>query len=142
MADVTSTVIERLIASKLLTEQQIATCQQPGYPPLDDDTLLQRLVEQDLLTHWQATQLKSGKGPKFFLGQYKLMRLLGIGGMGHVFEALDMQLNRTVAVKVVSGNKMSKSQNARFRAEAKAALQLQHTNIVRTYELGQQGSQY
>ena len=72
------------------------------------------------------------------LGKYEIQRKLGAGGMGTVFLAIDQDLRRTVALKVLPRDR---AENAtlvrRFKAEAQAAAQLHHKNIVGVYEAGQ-----
>lgn len=72
------------------------------------------------------------------LGKYEILRKLGAGGMGTVFLAMDQDLRRTVALKVLPRDR---AENAilvrRFKAEAQAAAQLHHRNIVGVYEAGQ-----
>ena len=72
------------------------------------------------------------------LGKYEIQKKLGSGGMGAVFLAVDPQLKRTVALKVLP---KEKAQNPilvrRFHAEAQAAAALRHDNIVMVYEAGQ-----
>ncbi|MGQ4827930.1 hypothetical protein ACQ10I_17155, partial [Enterococcus faecalis] len=59
--------------------------------------------------------------------RYKVQRLLGQGGMGLVFEALDTQLDRAVAIKVIASNCGSGGEfEQRFMREAKALSQLDH----------------
>jgi serine/threonine protein kinase len=72
------------------------------------------------------------------LGKYLIQRKLGAGGMGTVYLATDTDLRRTVALKVLPKDR---AENAilvrRFKAEAQAAAQLQHKNIVGVYEASQ-----
>ena len=71
----------------------------------------------------------SGEGAQF--GDFRILRQLGRGGMGTVYEALQVSLNRKVALKVLSGGLGVTAANvARFRREAEAAAKLHHTNIV------------
>jgi tetratricopeptide (TPR) repeat protein len=65
------------------------------------------------------------------LGKYEIVRNVGEGGMGVVYEAYDPDLNRRVALKV-----LKQSDADRLRREASAAAKLRHPNIVTVYEVG------
>jgi serine/threonine-protein kinase len=70
-------------------------------------------------------------------GRYRLDRLIGKGGMGAVYEASDMRLNRSVAVKILSGGLFGKADALRrFQREARASARLSHANIVTVYDYG------
>jgi serine/threonine protein kinase/WD40 repeat protein len=71
------------------------------------------------------------------LGIYRILRRLGVGGMGMVFEAEDVQLRRPVALKIMLPDVAQKPQNvARFLREAQATAALVSDHIVRIYQVG------
>src|SRR6266478_8700091 len=77
------------------------------------------------------------------LGDYQIVREIGRGGMGVVYEAVQMSLGRHVALKVLPvGAARDAKLLARFRRESQAAAQLHHSNIVPVFEVGQHGDVY
>ena len=78
------------------------------------------------------------------LGHFEIQAKIGEGGMGAVYRAKDLNLGRTVALKLLPPAMTSvPERKARFIQEAKAASSLQHPNIVTIYEIGaQQGIDY
>jgi serine/threonine protein kinase/formylglycine-generating enzyme required for sulfatase activity len=78
----------------------------------------------------------SFKPPPSF-DEYRLVELLGRGGMGEVYLAYDKILDRPVAVKFISGLEPSQTARERFLVEARAAARLQHPNVVTIYRVGE-----
>jgi serine/threonine-protein kinase len=72
------------------------------------------------------------------LGRYELIRVIGKGAMGLVYEGRDPNLDRRVAIKTISVENLSEQETAeyevRFRTEARSAARLQHPNIVSIYD--------
>ena len=85
--------------------------------------------------HDLEARLAAGERPK--LGAYEIRRLLARGGMGVVYEAYESELDRPLAVKLLSG-KLNHSVNEleRFRREARHASRLTHPHIVPVYAVG------
>ncbi|MEM0924752.1 MAG: protein kinase [Planctomycetota bacterium] len=73
------------------------------------------------------------------LGDYRLVRLIGQGGMGFVYEAQQLSLQRRVAVKILRhAGEVGEQTRQRFLREAKAIAKLHHTNIVPIYEIAEE----
>jgi WD40 repeat protein/serine/threonine protein kinase len=82
-------------------------------------------------------QEPGGPGPAAVAG-YQILGELGRGGMGVVYQARHLKLNRLVALKMIlAGGHASAADEARFLAEAETVASLQHPNIVQVYEVGQ-----
>src|SRR5215813_12810609 len=74
------------------------------------------------------------------LGDYRIIREIGHGGMGVVYEAEQVSLGRNVALKVLPHKALANEKTRkRFEREARAAAKLHHTNIVPVFEVGQDG---
>jgi eukaryotic-like serine/threonine-protein kinase len=103
----------------------------------------QHLIEAGVITSFHAEQLLAGRYKGFRVGAYRILRLIGVGGMGRVYLAEHAFMKRRVALKV-----LPKSQNKetsaieRFQREAQAVAALNHPNIVHAYDSGQEGDVY
>jgi predicted Ser/Thr protein kinase len=69
-------------------------------------------------------------------GRYRILGLLGHGGMGEVYRAYDLILNQAVALKFLATPQVSESALARFRNEVRIARQVSHPNVCRVYDIG------
>jgi serine/threonine protein kinase len=78
------------------------------------------------------------------IGKYQIVRVLGNGGMGRVYEAVDPIIGRRVAIKTISANFVGDEETrARFFREAQAAGRLSHHNLITIYDIGEaDGSPY
>ena len=74
------------------------------------------------------------------LGPYEIERLLGVGGMGHVYKARDRRLNRDVAIKLLRRESpLQWDFHTRLQQEATAAAAVTHPRICTLYDMHQEG---
>src|SRR3982751_4378037 len=131
------------IQSGLVDVEALMTCwealpPEKRVPEQIDRRLARKAVQAGLLTLWQAQQLLLGRASGFKIDKYLLLELLGQGGMGRVYLALDTRLNRRVALKVLSAERVNNPRAIRrFQREARVGAQLQHENLVRIYDEGE-----
>ena len=121
--------------SKLLIPSQLAQARASAGPNDNPTTIARSLARQQLITRWQAGQLLAGRS-SFYLGKYRLIELLGRGGMGSVFLGEHVTMNRRVALKIISRQvSQDPASLERFLGEARAIAALDHPNVVRAYSV-------
>ena len=105
------------------------------------EACIQAIIDRGLLTSWQMEQLRKGKHKGFVLGKYRLLRLLGAGGMSSVYLAEHMTLHNKVAIKVLPVKRVDQtSYLARFEREAQSSARLNHPHIAKAFDLDTSGS--
>ena len=83
----------------------------------------------------EISSLPADDWPK--LPNYEVIEVLGEGGMGIVYKALDRRLKRPVALKMIRNARAGAEERRRFQAEAEAVAKLDHPGIVHIYEVGE-----
>ena len=75
-----------------------------------------------------------------FAGRYRIVSLLGRGGMGEVYRAHDLQLQETIALKFLPSANLDAKSLERFRNEVRTARQVTHANVCRVFDIGESES--
>lgn len=140
---------QSIIASNLVSEAKLretiaVMLQQDGGAKttavdIPDKDLAARLIELDLLTVYQADQLLAGR-IRLNLGPYIVTDWIGQGGMGQVFKAVHAMMGRECAVKVLPLSKSTPDSIENFRREIQTQAKLDHPNLVRAYDAGEDGN--
>ncbi|MHB9064660.1 MAG: serine/threonine protein kinase [Pirellulaceae bacterium] len=141
-----TTLLELIRRSSLVDEERLQQAvaelevRHAGRLPEDSAVLAAHLVESELITRWQADNLLRGKYRGYFLGKFRLLGLLGSGGMSSVYLAEHTLMRRKQAIKVLPKKRVSDSSYLeRFKLEALATASLDHPNIVRLYDIDNEG---
>lgn len=129
------TFLQNLRISKLLSTKQFRVVIDKLGHVHDTRETAKALVSWKLLTKFQAKMLLTGRNTGFFIGPYRILDLLGQGGMGRVYKAVHQTMNRVVALKVLTPQ-MVGAERAKelFDREVQAAAQLNHPNIVLAFD--------
>jgi serine/threonine protein kinase len=94
-------------------------------------------LQRTLFWPHQGPPTNSEEEPLPRIPGYELIRVIDQGGMGVIYEARQIKLGRTVAIKMISGVRLRPKLVARFRTEAEAAARLQHPNFVQIFDVGE-----
>src|SRR4051794_26327375 len=107
-------------------------------PHLECIDRLDRLAPPDPSATLPFGPAAAAPGEPIADGRFELLGEVGRGGMGVVYRARQVELDRVVALKMVlAGSMASPEQLARFQAEAKVAARVQHPHVIQVYETGQ-----
>ena len=118
--------------SRLVGDRWLESARLGASGEKDAGAVARRLVHTGHLTRWQARVLLAGKSGPFFMGNYRLLKPLGEGGMGTVYKAVQAKIGRIVALKVMAlKNERSLT---RFEREIRAMAALDHPHIVHAFD--------
>ena len=111
-----------------------------GEYPRDSGALARRLIEERILTKFQADRLLRNKVHGLVVGRYVILDRLGAGARGRVFRAQHQLMGRMVALKVIAPQIASRASSiARFHREMRLIGRLDHPNVVRAFDADQIG---
>lgn len=149
MSPLQSKFRETALTSELVTEEQLRQAvnlvvQSRGGDPniaaeVNEKKVAQKLVEMKIISAYQADQLLTGR-TKLNLGPYIITDWIGQGGMGQVFKAVHEMLGRESAIKVLPLHKTTPEAIENFRREIRAQAKLDHPNLVRAFDAGEDGN--
>ena len=128
-------LLDLLKRSRLLPESgYVDVVDRLGLESLSDpQQAADELVAARILTRYQVNRLLEGRRRGLFLDEYKILELLGCGGMGYLYSAEEIDTGWKVALKILSDrHRNDKGRLTRFQLEAEAGLKLSHPNILRT----------
>jgi formylglycine-generating enzyme required for sulfatase activity len=109
----------------------------------DTQEIARELNKRGWLTGFQIKEIFRGRGKSLAIGPYRILDLLGEGGMGRVFRALHTRLGREVALKVIRREKLANPMTVRrFRQEIQAVAQLSHPNVVLAFDADEAGGDH
>ncbi len=105
--------------------------------------LVDRLVQRQRLTEFQGDALKAGHAGPFMLGPYRVFERVAVGRLGNIYRAVHEEHDQAVSLKVFpSSLKHDAEKVARTRREVQVSVELEHANILRTFEMGEVGDIY
>jgi serine/threonine-protein kinase len=132
-----------LRAAELLSPAQLARVEATLPPTTTPGRAAEALVTAGVLTKFQADRLLAGRTDGFHLGPYVIQEQIGRGATGKVFRAKHRMMNRPVAVKVLP-TELTQTPGTRevLQREVRAAAQLNHENIVSTYDASELGERF
>ena len=105
-------------------------------PPASAESFFRREEGSTRPTEVAAGAVKGAYAPGRTIGEYQLVRRLGRGGMGEVWEAEQSSLGRRVALKLMLAGRVSEKSVDYFSREARAGGRVQHPGIVSVYGTG------
>lgn len=132
--------LQTLCESRLINpgELEAFLLQQGDACAEDTNALIQALLERGLLNKYQVGRLLGGQTFGLVLGNYRIVDVLGTGGMGVVYRAEHIHMKRVVALKVLAGDDERNSVFLqRFYSEMQALAVLRHPNIVLAFDAGE-----
>ena len=140
--------MEHLQESKLLPAARVKQAQEKfdgTGQPFEVEPFSEFLVKEELITPWQKSYLLQGKTKGFFLGAYKILKIIGRGGNSFVYVGEHVRLKQMRALKVLARSRTRGQQDSsvkRFVREARETAKLDHPNVIKCYDIGVKGELY
>lgn len=137
--------VESIAVSGVLTDDALLRMRQRAVVNDSEsvETLAATLVEDGLLTKYQADVILNRENGPLLLDRYIILDTLGSGGMGIVFKALHRAMERIVAIKVLPGYAVNSPEKVqRFHREVVSVAKLSHPNVVSAFDAHESDGTY
>ncbi|MCA9081230.1 MAG: serine/threonine protein kinase [Planctomycetaceae bacterium] len=136
MATTTKSFWTLLERAQILTPERLEQVR-GSLGPVDGLDAARAIVKAGVLTKFQAEEIINGRWRSLRVGHFVLRDILGFGGMGTAYVAMELETRKIVAIKLLGEtNRHDPGMRARFQMEGRAGMDLDHPHIVRTLELG------
>ena len=138
---------QRLVDSGAMTadavESQAADWARQAGDSNDGDNLLAWLVDRGVIGEFKAGAIAAGHSGPLMLGGYRVLDAIGSGRLGNIFHAVQDEFNQRVSLKVFPrGLEDSPAELTQVQRELRVAVQLDHANVVRTFQVGRLADTY
>jgi serine/threonine-protein kinase len=142
--DTIGSFVDLLLTTRILTPDQTNIVTKELLARIRDPrALAKELMQRGWLTVYQMNQLQQGNARDLVLGSYRILDLLGEGGVSQVFRAWHTAKKQIVALKVVRKEFLSNPDIVRqFQQEGRTIARLSHPNIIKTFDVEQIGNTY
>ncbi len=137
----TSTMIKRILKLGLVDApvmKKLLDGRDPATELPESDWVLRALVQEQVLTDFQAAAIRRGRIDDLVVDNYIVLRQIGRGGMGRVYEVIHRRLCKRAALKLVDSDYASDSRVIRrFQREVESTARLVHPNLVTAFDAGE-----
>ena len=139
---------QQLIDSQLLAAEDIDVQierwrEDTGTAGDTGEALVDWLVQQQLLTEFQAEAMRAGQTGPFMLGPYRVFERLAVGRLGSIYRAVNEELYQPVSLKVFPSSLCDDAEKvARMEREFRSTVELEHPHVVRSFQIGRVGDIY
>ncbi len=140
-------ICKRIVDSGLLSsseaQSQLQSWRSEAPDATDGEAFLDYLVGCDLITEFQGDALAAGHTGPFLLGPYEVHQHIAVGRLGGTFRAVHKEFDQPVSLKVFPASDAADAERfARIGRELRIAVELDHPNVVHSFQLGKIGETY
>src|SRR5262245_48533800 len=138
--------VRRLIVDSLLipseeVDQEVANWIAVGNSATDGDGFVSTLIGQQRLNDFQAQAILAGLQGPYRLGPYQVFGKVAAGRLGTLFRAVHEEFQQPVSLKIYPLSISADCERAARRTrELRVAVQVEHPNVIRTYQVGRAGN--